>query len=103
MPWLPSSCPARRAPNCPWPSPGAVPRAAVADWLAAADLYVQPSVPVASGRAEGMPVAVREALSMGLPVVATAVGGLTELRDRSLTLIPPGDPAALARAIAAFL
>jgi glycosyltransferase involved in cell wall biosynthesis len=46
---------------------------------------------------------VREALSVGLPVIATAVGGLTELRDRSLTLIPPGDPAALARAIAAFL
>jgi glycosyltransferase involved in cell wall biosynthesis len=83
--------------------PGAVPRAAVADWLAAADLYVQPSVPLPSGRAEGMPVAVREALSVGVPVIASAVGGLTELRDRSLTLIPPGDPAALARAIAALL
>jgi glycosyltransferase involved in cell wall biosynthesis len=83
--------------------PGAVGRSTVADWLAAADLYVQPSVPLPNGRAEGMPVAVREALAVGLPVIATAVGGMTELSDPSLTLIAPGDPGALARAIATFL
>jgi teichuronic acid biosynthesis glycosyltransferase TuaC len=83
--------------------PGVVARAAVAEWLAAADLYVQPSVPQPNGRAEGMPVAVREALAAGLPVIASAMGGLTELRGPSITLIPPGSPDLLARAIAAIL
>jgi teichuronic acid biosynthesis glycosyltransferase TuaC len=82
--------------------PGSVPRAAVADWMAAANLYVQPSVPLPSGRAEGMPVAVREALAIGVPVIASAVGGLPEFGPL-LTLVPPGEPAALSRAIAAFL
>jgi len=82
--------------------PGAVIRAQVADWMTAADLYVQPSVPVATGRAEGMPVAVREALAVGVPVIASAVGGLRELGG-ALTLVPPADPAALSRAIALFL
>jgi glycosyltransferase involved in cell wall biosynthesis len=83
--------------------PGAVARSVVADWMAAADIYVQPSVPLPNGRAEGMPVAVREALCAGLPVIASAMGGLTELRDPSATLVPPADPGALARAIAALL
>jgi glycosyltransferase involved in cell wall biosynthesis len=82
--------------------PGAVTRAHVADWMTAADLYVQPSVPLATGRAEGMPVAVREALAVGVPVIASAVGGLCELAE-ALTLVPPTDPAALSRAIAPFL
>jgi glycosyltransferase involved in cell wall biosynthesis len=83
--------------------PGAVAPTGVAAWMTAADLYVQPSVTVTSGRAEGMPVAVREALAVGLPVVASALGGMREWRDPALTLIPEADPAALARAIAAFL
>jgi len=82
--------------------PGAVARTAVADWMAAADVYVQPSTPVATGRAEGMPVAVREALAVGVPVIASAVGGLREL-GAEITLVPPSDPAALSRAIAPFL
>jgi glycosyltransferase involved in cell wall biosynthesis len=83
--------------------PGSVAPIAVADWMIAADLYVQPSVALASGRAEGMPVAVREALAVGLPVIASAVGGLLEWRDPALIRVSPADPAALARAIAAFL
>lgn len=50
--------------------PGFVPRAEVADWLRAADLYVQPSIRLSNGRAEGAPIATREALAIGIPVVA---------------------------------
>ena len=45
------------------------------------------------------------ALAFGKPIVASAVGGFTEVgeRDRALRLVPPGDPAALAEALAELL
>ena len=47
---------------------------------------------------EGLPVALMEALALGLPVVATAVGGVAETMggDAGAALVPPGDAAALA-------
>ncbi len=50
---------------------------------------------------EGLPVALMEALAVGLPVVATAVGGVAEqMRDEvDALLVPPNDPEALAAAI----
>jgi glycosyltransferase involved in cell wall biosynthesis len=50
---------------------------------------------------EGTPVTVIEALANGCPVVATQVGGLTDLLDGGAfgTLVPSGDAAALADAI----
>ncbi len=63
--------------------------------LAEADVFVLPS------RSEAFPNSVVEAMAAGLPVVATAVGGLLELVEPGRTgmLIPPDDPAALATAI----
>lgn len=63
--------------------------------LANADILVSPS------RTECMPNAVLEAMLAGVPVVATAVGGLGEMiRDGEHGLLcPPRDPPALARAI----
>lgn len=54
-----------------------------------------------SSRWEGLPVALMEALALGLPVVATAVGGVAETitPGREGLLVPPGDPDALAEAI----
>ncbi|MDW8363832.1 MAG: glycosyltransferase family 4 protein, partial [Myxococcales bacterium] len=72
-----------------------------ADWLAAADVFVAPSRALRSGRTEGSPTAVLEAMAAGLPVVASRTGGLPDLvRDgRDGLLVEPDDPVALARAI----
>jgi glycosyltransferase involved in cell wall biosynthesis len=67
--------------------------------LAAGDVFVQPSL------SEGLPLAVLEAMASGLPVVATRVGGVHEAVADGTTgfLVPPGDPAALAAALARVL
>jgi glycosyltransferase involved in cell wall biosynthesis len=58
-----------------------------------------------SSREEGIPNAVLEAMAAGRPVVATAVGGTPEVLEDGRTgwLVPPGDPAALADALAEAL
>jgi glycosyltransferase involved in cell wall biosynthesis len=54
---------------------------------------------------EGLPLCILEAMSLGLPIIATNVGGVGDaLEDgRTARLVPPGDPAALAQAVTAFL
>ncbi len=60
---------------------------------------------VLSSLSEGSPNALLEAMAAGVPVVATAVGGIPEIvaDGRSALLVRPGDAAALAGAIAALL
>lgn len=54
---------------------------------------------------EASPNVILEAMAAGLPVVATNVGGIPELVDEGKTgfLVPPGNPQALARAMAVIL
>jgi glycosyltransferase involved in cell wall biosynthesis len=52
--------------------------------------------------AENLPLAAAEAMAAGLPVAASRVGGLPELVPEPW-LAPPGDPAALADAIAGII
>jgi len=55
---------------------------------------------VLSSRAEGTSIALLEAMATGTPIVATAVGGNPEVvSSHEALLVPPDDPAALARAI----
>jgi glycosyltransferase involved in cell wall biosynthesis len=67
--------------------------------MAACDVFVLAS------HWEGLGVAVMEALALGLPVVATAVGGVPEVVEhgREGLLVPPCRPAELAKAIATLL
>jgi sugar transferase (PEP-CTERM/EpsH1 system associated) len=60
---------------------------------------------VMSSIAEGMPVTLLEAMSSGLPVVSTRVGGIPDLvvDNETGALVPPGDPAALAKALALYV
>ena len=63
--------------------------------------YLDAQFAVLASHEEGMPGAVLEAMAAGLPVVATAVGGVTEVvRDGETgLLVPPHDPLQLSRAI----
>jgi glycosyltransferase involved in cell wall biosynthesis len=66
--------------------------------LAGADVFVNPAY------AEAFPYTVIEAMSAGLPVVATDVGGTREaLGTECGVLVPPRDPGALAQAIISVL
>ena len=65
--------------------------------LQTAGIVVVPSRVTASGRTEGTPMIALEALAAGVPVIASAVGGLRELPH--VRLVPPDDPYELARAI----
>ncbi len=57
---------------------------------------------VVPSRAESLPYIVLEAAAAGIPIIASNVGGIPEIFGPDAgDLVPPGDPAALARAIAA--
>jgi glycosyltransferase involved in cell wall biosynthesis len=70
-------------------------RTDVLDVLAASDVFLLGSAH------EGYPVSLMEALALGLPVVATAVGGIPDAVHTGVEgfLVPPRDPHALAGAL----
>jgi glycosyltransferase involved in cell wall biosynthesis len=74
-------------------------RSDVANVLAAADLFVLPSL------SEGVPLALLEAMLSARPIVATAVGDVPTVLDggRAGVLVPPANAVALAGAMAGVL
>ncbi|KZY46030.1 hypothetical protein A3732_08330 [Oleiphilus sp. HI0050] len=68
----------------------------VLEWLKQSHLYVQPS------HTEGLPRALIEAMSIGLPCIATDVGGVPELLSQQY-LVSPKSPEALAKVIGSCL
>lgn len=54
----------------------------VLEWLQSIDVYIQPSLD------EGMPRSVMEAMSVGLPIIASNVGGISELIEREMLVEP---------------
>jgi len=77
----------------------------VARLLERAHLAVVPSLPAPGGGGEGSPVVTKEALAVGVPVVATRSGGLPETIPPCYRqeLVPENDPGALAEQVAAVL
>jgi D-inositol-3-phosphate glycosyltransferase len=78
---------------------GPQPQAALPDYYAAADLCVMPSL------YESFGMVALEAMACGVPVIGSRVGGLAETVQDDVTgvLVPEGDTAALAAAIAGLL
>lgn len=78
---------------------GAVNQDGIKQYLTKAEVFVLPSF------AEGVPVVLMEAMSMGIPCVSTAINGIPELiqTDVEGLLVPPADAEQLARAISALI
>jgi glycosyltransferase involved in cell wall biosynthesis len=79
--------------------PGTLPRAEVIRRLRGADVFCLPST------YEGMPLAILEAMSLGLPVVASAVSGNPEAVEDGVSglLVPPESAHQLAEALVTLL
>lgn len=77
---------------------GWLPKQRLKDEMASADIFVLPSYD------EGLPMAMIEAMSMGLPVVVTPVGGIPDVigNGREGFLVPVGDVNGLVEALVAL-
>ncbi|MGW7369483.1 glycosyltransferase family 4 protein [Streptomyces sp. NPDC054841] len=69
----------------------------ITELLAAADLSLLPS------RWEARSLLAQEALRLGVPLIATRVGGIPELVGDAAELVPYGDPVALSSAVTSLL
>jgi glycosyltransferase involved in cell wall biosynthesis len=80
--------------ECVW-MPGYIRRDALTNYYLQADIFVLPSLSESFGQV------LLEAMSTGLPIVATTVGGIPEIvhPDRGGVLIPPGDSGAIVEAV----
>ncbi len=80
---------------------GAKPQSQLRQLLAAANVFVLPSVIDSEGGMDNLPTVIMEAMATGLPVVSTNLGGIPEMVIEKETgfLVPPGDPSAMAGAI----
>jgi glycosyltransferase involved in cell wall biosynthesis len=80
---------------------GRVSEEALHEAYADSDVMVLPSILDARGDTEGLGVVLLEAMSYGVPVIASDIGGITDVveNEKSGLLVPPADPEQLARAL----
>jgi glycosyltransferase involved in cell wall biosynthesis len=81
---------------------GQQPRHRVVDLMSQADVVVQPSTTLSTGKQEGIPVSLIEALAMERAVVASRISGIPELIEDEVSglLVAERDVAALVEALA---
>src|SRR6185503_15533394 len=79
---------------------GAKPQTELRRGLAAANVFVLPSVIDPDGGMDNLPTVIMEAMATGLPVVSTNIGGIPEMvvENEIGFLVPPGNAVALAAA-----
>ena len=84
--------------------PGFKPSHEVKAMLDDADVFLLPSITGADGDMEGIPVALMEAMAVGIPVISTVHSGIPELVEsgKSGWLAPENDAQALAERLTAF-
>ncbi|AVV38435.1 MULTISPECIES: glycosyltransferase [Pantoea] len=81
--------------------PGFKPQEEIRRALSQADIFLLPSKTAADGDMEGIPVALMEAMAVGLPVVSTFHSGIPELIENTVSgwLVEEDDPEALAETL----
>ncbi len=84
---------------------GGIPNSELPKYYSAADVFVLPSIIAKSGDTEGLGVVLLEALASGVPVVASAVGGISDviISGKTGILVPQKDSSTLAAAIVNLL
>ena len=84
---------------------GGVPWDRVPELLASADVFVLPSQRDEYGNLDGLPTVLLEAMSSGVAVVASDIGGVRLVLEhgQSGLIVPPGEPVALAQAVLALV
>ncbi len=84
---------------------GRVSEKELTDLYQRADVYVQPAIFDSRGDTEMLGVVLLEAMYYRVPVVASAVGGITDVVEDEVTglLVPPQDPWSIAQAIERIL
>lgn len=80
---------------------GVVPHSEITDYLAASTMFVLSCCQAEIGAMDGIPVALMEAMAMGIPVISTTVSGIPELIEDRVNglLVPDKDSIALSHAI----
>ncbi len=80
---------------------GAIDSEQVREKLDKATVFAAPAREEKSGKKDGIPVAIAEAMARGVPVVATRISGIPELvhHRRTGVLVPPEDPGEMAHAL----
>lgn len=80
---------------------GQVQNTQLADYYAAASLFVAPSVVDSKGDTEGQGVILLEAMASQTPIIASRIGGIPEVisNNESGLLVQPNDPEKLSNAI----
>lgn len=85
--------------------PGFIPHDQICNYMLDHDMLIMPSVVHANGDRDGIPNVIMEALSHGMPVIATDVCGIAEVIHNEETglLVPQRNPRILADAIRKML